>query len=52
MAILQFLKLTYSPPVTTMHYFRLLTFEVIAGSFDEMLDLTDKHPTPNNKYFL
>jgi len=48
-AHLQYLKLTYSPPDTVMHYFRLLTFEVITGSFDEMPDMTDKHAAPNNK---
>lgn len=50
MADLRILKLTYSPPGTPMCYFRLLTFEVIGGSFDEMLALTDKLTARNNKY--
>jgi len=50
MAHLQFLKLTYSLPDTPMCYFRLLTFEVIGGSFDEMPVVTDKHTTTHNKY--
>ena len=50
MADLRILKLTYSLPDTPMCYFRLLTFEVITGRFDEMPVLTDKLTNTYNKY--